>query len=459
MFQKALLPSLFLLVSAICLQGQNNTAADAHMLMAEQFKKNAQPDSAVIYYGKAAGEFRQVSNIEGQVNAFNQMGILLTRQDEYDKARINLEKALSIGLLSLDSNHLSLSTTYITLGVLYAAEEKYDQSLKFHNKALSIRLFKLGEYHADVATSYGNIGNVCFRSGQYDESIENHLKALKIREKVFGKTSVEIVQSYTNLGNAYREKEDYKTALEYFDQALQIKIKQLGPDHKDLARFYENVKQVQLLMNAKDPGEDPDKTIRYIRDQLQKGELSVTDALTNIKWMSLHSVPAFREVVKNNARAEKITLTPPDEPGLKITVKGIVTDRAGKPMAGLLVYVYQTSAKGWYADTAAHVRANEGDMRHARLFGYLKTDLAGQFEFQTIRPEGYPNSDLPAHIHVMMWTADGQMVRGMPDEFLFEEDKRLTPERKAQALRNGFLISKNTGTAAQLVYEYKLVQR
>ena len=88
-----------------------------------------------------------------------------------------------------------------------------------------------------------------------------------------------------------------------------------------------------------------------------------------------------------------------------------------------------------------------------------KTDREGKFAFETIRPEGYPKSDLPAHIHIAFWTADGKTVSGMPGELLFEEDSRLTPARKKEALESGYLVSKNTGTERQGVYAYRLVQR
>ncbi len=199
------------------------------------------------------------------------------------------------------------------------------------------------------------------------------------------------------------------------------------------------------------------KTIEVLNEKLQKGALTLSEVLTNKEWMSLHSLTAFRNVIKQNAKTGNVHLTNADEPGLRMTVKGSVADKSGKPWSDVLVYVYQTSDKGWYADTAAHIQANEGDFGHARLFGYLKTDEAGQFEFETIRPEGYPNSDLPAHIHIMMWSADGKVIHGMPEELLFEEDKRLTPERKKQALQNGYLVSKNTGTQTQAVYAYRLM--
>ena len=49
MFKKVLLPSLYLLMSAIGLKGQNDAPADAYIRIADDFKKKAQPDSAVMY--------------------------------------------------------------------------------------------------------------------------------------------------------------------------------------------------------------------------------------------------------------------------------------------------------------------------------------------------------------------------------------------------------------------------
>lgn len=108
------------------------------------------------------------------------------------------------------------------------------------------------------------------------------------------------------------------------------------------------------------------------------------------------------------------------------------------PIAGAVAYVYHTSAKGWYSDKAAHIRAWSGDTRHARLFGYLKTDEDGSFEVRTIRPGGYPRSTLPQHIHLEI-EADGYAP--LVTELLFDDDPCLTAELRDRAKREGFLIA------------------
>lgn len=198
-----------------------------------------------------------------------------------------------------------------------------------------------------------------------------------------------------------------------------------------------------------------DQTVKKLDSLLQRKSFSASDILSDETYMYLHSKTEFRNLIKKHAPVGKITIVTSAEPGKRIKVKCSVADKDGKPYPNALVYAYQTSAKGWYSDTAAHILINEGDMRHARLFGYVFTDNNGNFELETIQPSGYPQSDLPAHIHLAMWK-DGKYVPGVPGELLFDDDERLIPERKRRALNEGFLISSNTGTTNAPVYFYSI---
>ncbi len=50
----------------------------------------------------------------------------------------------------------------------------------------------------------------------------------------------------------------------------------------------------------------------------------------------------------------------------------------------------------------------------------------------TIRPSGYPRSDLPAHIHVE--------AEGLVTEILFEDEPRLTPAVRERGIADGFQV-------------------
>jgi len=205
-------------------------------------------------------------------------------------------------------------------------------------------------------------------------------------------------------------------------------------------------------------GQNATKLIDNINTQLTKGQTSVSKVLADTSFMFLHSLTEFREVIKHHAKTGAVTMISKTEPGKKIAVRGTINASNGKPLNDALVYVYHTSDKGWYSDTAAHILQNDGDTRHARLFAYLKTDDKGQFEIETIQPKGYPNSDLPAHIHIMVWK-NGHLVNGIPGELLFDDDPRLTPERRSRSLGDGYLIEKNSGTLVKPVYSYKIVAK
>ena len=133
--------------------------------------------------------------------------------------------------------------------------------------------------------------------------------------------------------------------------------------------------------------------------------------------------------------------------------KQIITAGNGNPQADKLVYVYQTSSKGWYADTAPHILQNEGDRNHARLFGYFKTDPNGKFEFTTIKPTGYPNSNLPAHIHIEVYLDEDKTFIS---ELLFDDDPRLVGETRSRSIKEKFLIVKNSGTDNNPLYYYNI---
>ena len=174
------------------------------------------------------------------------------------------------------------------------------------------------------------------------------------------------------------------------------------------------------------------------------GGASVSQILTDKKYLSIHPDTNFRELIEKFSSDKTLAIAPADEPGKKIQVICTVKNEAGNVVPGALVYLYQTDAKGWYAADVPHVQMNEGDMRHARLFGYVKTNNKGQFELHTVKPSGYPKSDLPAHIHVHL-NADG--YRAYVSEFLFDDDERLVGEIRANAQRNNFIIS-NPGKAS-----------
>jgi protocatechuate 3,4-dioxygenase beta subunit len=191
------------------------------------------------------------------------------------------------------------------------------------------------------------------------------------------------------------------------------------------------------------PGEETaaaKQSIDQAQTELRSGK-STTDILTDSGYLAVHQWPRFRALIHNSAQSPKATIVTPTEPGVPLVVFGRVVDGSRQPVQAAIVYVYQTSSKGWYSDRAAHVKAHEGDRRHARLFGYMKTDSSGRFALHTIRPGGYADADLPAHIHVEVEGRDNR-GGGLVTEIQFDDDTRLTAEWRRRSQQERFVIAR-----------------
>lgn len=92
--------------------------------------------------------------------------------------------------------------------------------------------------------------------------------------------------------------------------------------------------------------------------------------------------------------------------GERIRVTGRVLDRAGRPVRGQLVEVWQANASGRYA----HQRDDHPAPLDPNFTGVGRclTDDQGRYEFVTIKPGAYPwrnhdNAWRPAHIHFSLF--------------------------------------------------------
>jgi hydroxyquinol 1,2-dioxygenase len=98
-------------------------------------------------------------------------------------------------------------------------------------------------------------------------------------------------------------------------------------------------------------------------------------------------------------------------PGEKLVVRGRVSDRDGKPVAGAIVDTWQASAEGRY-----DLQQSNSDEMNFR--GRFRTDRDGRFQFRSVKPSSYPVPDdgpvgkmllalgrhpyRPAHLHFMI---------------------------------------------------------
>jgi protocatechuate 3,4-dioxygenase beta subunit len=113
----------------------------------------------------------------------------------------------------------------------------------------------------------------------------------------------------------------------------------------------------------------------------------------------------------------------PTEPGTPLVIRGQVLAEDGRtPVAGAVVFAYQTDARGVYDHPG-----RDG----WRLKGWARTDAEGRFTFDTIRPAPYPGRQIAAHVHIGLDGPAGQR-RLLPD-LLFADDSLLSARERQRA--------------------------
>ena len=118
-----------------------------------------------------------------------------------------------------------------------------------------------------------------------------------------------------------------------------------------------------------------------------------------------------------------------DPAGEALTLEGRTLDRTGRPVPGIVLYVHQTDARGVYPASAPAAGVGPAGARHGRLRGWVRSDSAGHWRIHTVRPGGYPGTDIPQHIHLQV--IEPGCATYYLDDVLFEDDPRLTAAQRA----------------------------
>ena len=115
--------------------------------------------------------------------------------------------------------------------------------------------------------------------------------------------------------------------------------------------------------------------------------------------------------------------------GEPIEISGVVYQSDGKTIApNTLIYLYHTDFEGIYG--------RAGDAHgHGKYRGWMLTDKDGKYSFRTIKPAPYPVNRFAAHIHMTVTTAKAR--EDWVDSILFEGDRLISPQERAQAGRRG----------------------
>ena len=126
------------------------------------------------------------------------------------------------------------------------------------------------------------------------------------------------------------------------------------------------------------------------------------------------------------------TLPDFNEPGPKLVISGVVYQADGKtPARDVVIYIYHTGQDGLYVNK---YHEKGWAKRHGYIRGWMKTNEKGQYRFYTLMPASYPNSTALKHIHPTI--KEPGKNEYYIDEYIFDDDPFLSPERRNQQLEH-----------------------
>jgi protocatechuate 3,4-dioxygenase, beta subunit len=125
----------------------------------------------------------------------------------------------------------------------------------------------------------------------------------------------------------------------------------------------------------------------------------------------------------------RTVLSEEKDKGEPMEISGVVYQTDGKtPAPNTLIYLYHTDFEGYYG-------RGSGVHRHGKYRGWMMTDKDGKYAFRTIKPAPYPENRFAAHIHMTVTTAKTR--EDWIDSILFEGDRLISSQERAQAGRRG----------------------
>lgn len=216
---------------------------------------------------------KKTKDKRGLANVYNHIGIVYTYQGKYPEAIENYFAGLQI--FEEIGHTKGIVNSYSNIGIVYKDQGKYPEAIENYLKALKIHE-ELGDTHG-IGMFYNNIGNIYQAQGNYEEARQNYFKALKIKEE-FG-DQLEIADLYVNIGVNYKEQAYYPEALKNYYNALKI-YEEMG-DKSGIALTHSNIGLVKLELNRPDEAKKHNEKALVLAKEIEKNSL-IRDLYYNI---------------------------------------------------------------------------------------------------------------------------------------------------------------------------------
>lgn len=192
------------------------------LLVTGRLLQNQYPDSALLYYAKAASTS---NNDLTKADALKGEGVCYYFLQEYDSALVFYRQALNIrtGLKDLrkdSANLASIAGLYHNMALVYSATGNNDEAINLLLKSEKVRIF-CNDEEGLARLTYNSLGTIFFQEGNYEQALGYFFKALRIY--LASGDEYYVAATLDQIGAIYYDQQDFIHARSFYIKSLHIR--------------------------------------------------------------------------------------------------------------------------------------------------------------------------------------------------------------------------------------------
>lgn len=223
------------------LQNQDKETADTYNEIGNALSSMGNYDEAKVEFEKALTINRKIGAVDKIAETLINLGSAFRFQGDYNNAQPYYNQALPLAQ-ALNDKPL-IARIYNNIGLTINGSGHFADARQYFEKALEID--KELNDRVNLSNHINNIGLSFDNQGIYDKAIEYYLQSLEIDESLDDQVKMAI--SYNNIGTVYAAKADYEKSLEFHNKALDINLK--NNDIVALANTYTHLGNLFFVQN------------------------------------------------------------------------------------------------------------------------------------------------------------------------------------------------------------------
>jgi CHAT domain-containing protein len=207
-------------------------------LVSQRKRKEAQP-----LFEKALEIHRRLYGDEhlDTVLSYDNVAMNFIALEKNVEAQPLCEKALAIHRRLQGENHPETARAYNNLALSLDAQGKYAAAQPFLEKGLQIRRRLYGDNSRETAVAYNNLATNLDGQGKYGEAQPLIEKTLAIRRQLFGDNSSDAAECYNNLAANLKAQGKIVESQLLYERALAIYRRLYPADHPQTLMCYSNL--------------------------------------------------------------------------------------------------------------------------------------------------------------------------------------------------------------------------